>query len=272
MKKDGLQKRLLIVLLVLLGIAILAVCGVLLSYHFGYKADRDAYNDLKKTAFEAAGSADPDSSGSRQAESSINLSALREVNRYAVGWIEACNGTISGPIVSSRDDDYYLNHRFDKKEARCGTFFADRFTSPAFKGPLTIIYGHNMQDGSMFHELLRYKKEEYLRENGTFTIYTENGPEEYKIFSVFYADYYDIPWIADRCEKGSPSEGQCLDYNSRGGLGMADYLKTVSERSLIKIDADYAGHEHEAKIALLCTCEYTDANNRFLVYGIHLSA
>lgn len=263
MKKDGLQKRLLTVLLVLLGIAILAVSAVLLSYHFGYKADRDAYNDLKKTAFEADEPANQDSS--------INLSALREVNEDAVGWIEACNGTISGPIVSSEDDDYYLNHRFDKREARCGTFFADRFTSPAFMGPLTIIYGHNMQDGSMFHELLRYKKEDYLKENNTFTIYTENGPEEYKIFSVFYADYYDIPWIADRCKKGSPGEGQSLDYNSRGGLGMADYLKIVSRRSLINIDADYAGHEHEAKIALLCTCEYTDVNNRFLVYGIHLS-
>ena len=259
MKDKSLNKiRLLIIALVLLGIGILTVSVILLRYRAGYKADSDAYKSIEKKALDSD-------------TGKFDLDSLKSINEDAVAWLWACNGLISGPVVSSTDDDYYLHHRFDRQEAACGTFFADRYTSPAFKSPITIVFGHNMNDGSMFNKLLEYKNESYLKENDSFTVFTEKGAEKYKIFSVFFSDYYDIPWIAERCKPGSANEGVCLNYRSRGGLGMKDFLERVSERSLFKVDiSDVSGLEHEAKVVVLCTCENIDADKRFVVYGVHI--
>ncbi len=259
MKNKGIRTRLLVCALVLLFIAIVVVSVVLVRYRLAYKADSDMYTELKTASFNAD-------------ERKVDIEGLRKINPDTAGWLEACDGKVSGPVVSSKDDEYYLNHRFDKAEAGSGTFFADRFTDPPFKSPITIIYGHNMKDGSMFHELTEYKNASFLADHDSFTIYTEKGPEKYRIFSVFYADYYDIPWIAERCRPGSDRVAESLNYKSQGGLEMADFIKTVQKRSLHPVDiSEYEGLENEAKLAVLCTCEYSDANNRFLVYGIHIS-
>lgn len=268
MKNNKLLIRIITGLIVLLGIAVITLGVVLIVYRAGYKADRDAYKSLESKVFDRG-----DKEGSSSA-SKFNLDALRSVNSDASGWLEACGGKISGPVVSSTDDNYYLDHRFDKEKAYCGTFFADMYTTPAFKGPITIVYGHNMNDGSMFHELVSYRNKDYLAGHETFTLYTDRGPEEYRIFSVIVSDYNQIPWIADRRTDNTDGKDSCLNYNGRGGLGMADFLSLVESRSIVETNVEgLKENAAEARVVALCTCEVTGTitEKRLVVYGVHFS-
>ena len=52
-----------------------------------------------------------------------------------------------------------------------------------FSDLYNIIYGHNMNNGSMFGSLKKYKDEGFWKKNQYFTVYTESTAYRYQIFS-----------------------------------------------------------------------------------------
>jgi len=115
-------------------------------------------------------------------ESYINWEQLNTINNDIVAWIEIENTNINYPIL--RDNNlYYINHSYDKKYSKSGSIFTTN--AEFFEDDETIIYGHNMKNGTMFSELGKYLNKDFLDAHDIIKIYTPSGDYECKIFSVY---------------------------------------------------------------------------------------
>ncbi|MBS5571366.1 MAG: class B sortase [Clostridiales bacterium] len=116
------------------------------------------------------------------------VQALKEKNEDFVCWLYIPDTTISYNVMQAEDNEYYLHTTIDHKYASSGSLFLDfRNNAETLEGH-TIIYGHNMQDGSMFGNLLKYYNgtdDTYLREHPYLYTYAENGVGIWQIFSVY---------------------------------------------------------------------------------------
>lgn len=115
----------------------------------------------------------------------IDLNALREVNSDVVGWIGIPDTDISYPILQCGDNSYYLNHTWKKEYSSVGGIFLDYRHSADLSGFHTLIYGHNMRNGSMFGGLKRYNNFEYWQTHPGIYIVDDLGIHFYHIFAAY---------------------------------------------------------------------------------------
>ena len=77
----------------------------------------------------------------------------------------------------------YLTRTFEANDNKLGTLFVDKDNTGTFTDRNTIIYGHNMKNGTMFAQLLKYKEQDFFEKYPYFSIYTPDGKEsKYQIF------------------------------------------------------------------------------------------
>lgn len=113
------------------------------------------------------------------------LNALRIQNPDLVGWIIVDGTNISYPVVQAKNNDYYLDRGFDGKYSGSGAIFMDyRNHVKLSYNQNTVIYGHNMNSGAMFHQLSKFFNKSFFKENGTVRILTDDGVYVYEIYSV----------------------------------------------------------------------------------------
>ena len=117
----------------------------------------------------------------------INLEALREVNPDVIGWILIPDTKINYPILQGSDNDYYLKHTWDGKRYAVGSIFMEHLNHSDFTDFNTIIYGHNMNDGSMFAGIREYRNLEYWEKHPYIYIRNDQGSYRYEIFSSYLA-------------------------------------------------------------------------------------
>lgn len=122
----------------------------------------------------------------------IDLAALKEINPETAGWIEIPDTIISYPFVHTNNNDYYLSHTFSNQENSAGSIFMEAANSPDFNDFHTILYGHNMKNGSMFAALRDYSGPDFYENHPYIYIDLENGTHCYEIFSCHEADTADI--------------------------------------------------------------------------------
>ncbi len=88
-----------------------------------------------------------------ESEIKIDFPKLKQDNADVVGWLTIENTKIDYPVVQAKDNSYYLNHSFLKKENEAGSIFLDYRNDLENIKKNTIIYGHARVDGSMFGSL-----------------------------------------------------------------------------------------------------------------------
>lgn len=115
-------------------------------------------------------------------ENNINWEELNKINNDIVAWIEIENTNINYPILKD-NNLYYMNHSYDKKYNKNGSIFTTN--EEPFEDCETLIYGHNMKNSTMFSELGKYLKKDFLDAHDIIKIYTPSGDYECKIFSVY---------------------------------------------------------------------------------------
>lgn len=118
----------------------------------------------------------------------INLDALRQVNPHVVGWIRIPGTGIDFPVVQGEDNAFYLDHSWDKSPNQYGSIFLECMNDPKMEEFNTIIYGHRMNDGSMFAPLLDYAREDFLRAHPYIYLVTDAAVLRYQVFSSYTAD------------------------------------------------------------------------------------
>lgn len=175
----------------------------------GYSSGDKEYKDLQQyvrsepeTPEQASSSSDNTSDDAAEEateaasskEERIDFASLKEINEEAVGWIEIPGTEISYPVVHTTDNLYYLTHTFRRQENKSGAIFVETSNAGDFSDLHTIVYGHNMKNGSMFAGLKNYGKKNYYEAHPYIYLDQEDGTHCYQIFSCHEADITDISY------------------------------------------------------------------------------
>lgn len=108
---------------------------------------------------------------------------LKKINPDYLFWLAIPGTSINYPVVRSPRPGYYLNHTFGGTENPSGCLFIQEDT-PAPGNGNTVIFGHNMKDGTMFSDLKKYKDEEYYKNHAIFYVYDKESWHKAEIFSI----------------------------------------------------------------------------------------
>lgn len=108
-------------------------------------------------------------------------------NNDIVGFIEIPNTNISYPVVQSGNNVFYLYHDLNRNPSRAGSIFLD-YENNIYElaDDNTIIYGHNMRDGSMFHNIRHFHNESFFRDHTYILLDTPYRQTVWDIFAFFH--------------------------------------------------------------------------------------
>lgn len=246
-----------IVLTLALIVAVAVFCFAaynLFHIYTEYKKGTDEYNHIEQMAVtERAPESTEEASDTEQGPQppfDVDFAALQGVNPDVVGWIyiEALDG-ISYPVVQGADNEEYLHTTYEKNYNFAGTIFIDYENSRDFTDCNTLVYGHNMKNGSMFGRLKNFSEDQTTYEKSKyFWIFTPEKDYRYEIISAYTtgvnSDTYTL-------FKGPGDEFQ-------------EYLDTIKGYSEIKTDDTELTIKD--RIVTLSTCTGNDAT-RYVVQG-----
>lgn len=117
---------------------------------------------------------------------------LKQINPDIYGWIKISDSEVDYPIVRGDDNAYYLDHAYTGEYMIVGSIFADYRTNDRILNNFnTILYGHNMENGSMFHVVELMTEDEELFNNARIEICTPDGIYTYAPISVYETNAYD---------------------------------------------------------------------------------
>lgn len=124
----------------------------------------------------------------------IDFTELKQKNEDIVGWLRIRAHGISYPVMQGEDNDFYLHRTFEKEDNFAGCIFVNCDNSGNFTDQNTIIYGHNMKDGSMFGKLKKFREEGVFDKSKYFWMFTPDLIYEYRIFSATVVDKTGITY------------------------------------------------------------------------------
>ena len=175
--------------------------------------------------------------------------ALYEQNEDIVGWISIEGTAVNYPVMQSVDrPDFYLKHGFDRQYSRYGVPYLDEACATDLSNNL-VIYGHNMKNGTMFHDLLNYTSEQFRAEHPVICFDTLSRKGEYQVVLVFRFD--------------TDNETFCYnEYTDMNEEEFVEFMEQCRQRQLYDtgISVSYGD-----ELLTLSTCEYTYKNGRFVV-------
>ena len=177
-----------------------------------------------------------------------------EQNNALAGWLRIDGTKIVYPVIQTPEDPHkYLRKDFNGKFSMDGTLFIDGSCSIFPESDNIIIYGHNMKKGTMFHDLMNYKKQSYWEEHPTIYYSTLYEEREYEIIAAFYDRVY---YTHEKVFKFY----QFIDYETEAEFKDAMlYYKTnsVYDTGVEPVFGD--------RLLTLVTCSYHEKYGRFVV-------
>ena len=186
----------------------------------------------------------------------LQVKQLQEQNPDIVGWIEIENTNINYPVLQGTDNRYYMTHNYKKEKSKNGSIFLDANYNWNIPSNNLLIYGHNLGNGMMFQELLKYEKESFYQEHPVIRFTTAKEDAEYEIISVFKSRVY------------YKSEKNVFRYyyfiNSESEEEYNQFVRNAKNASLYPIDATAS---YGDQLITLSTCSYYVQDGRFAVVG-----
>jgi SrtB family sortase len=183
---------------------------------------------------------------------SADFAALQRINPDVVGWLISEGTPIDYPVVKGGDNERYLRALYDGTDGKYGTPFLDFESASDFTDRNSIIYGHNLLDGSMFSCLTEYQDQEYFNEHPTMLLLVPDGAYRVEVFSVF---------VAPPAEAGAETSPWRQVWDT--DRDFTAWLAYVKARSLIYSDVAPTAKD---KVLTLCTCIH-QGRERILVMG-----
>ena len=199
---------------------------------------------------ETEGEAETDRKDSNVVLPSVDFDALQENGPDIIGWLTLPDTVINYPVTQTDDNEYYLHHLYDGTYNKVGCLFADYENRADFSDRNTIIYGHNMRDGSMFAALNEYDEQSYFDTHKQMYLVTPEGGYLCEVFTAF---------VAKPSESGSDTSPWRMEWKDDGAY--TTWLTAMAERSVVETDVTMTSSD---KVLTLSTCTPGGAS-RFIV-------
>ena len=169
-------------------------------------------------------------------EDTIDFNSLKEKNSDTVAWIKVEGTDIDYPVVQASNNEYYLNHSFDKSSNGAGWIFADYKNKIDGTDDNIVVFGHNRRDGSMFSSLKNVLTAKWYNDenNRMITFITEQENISYEVFSVYQIENEDYYIKTEFTEKS-----------------FLNFLQTIKRRSIKNFGVDV---DKTDSILTLSTC------------------
>ena len=239
---------------------LLAACSsFMLVQEIGeYRESAEAYDGLADLVEMPQQEEKPDTTEETSGEDdsvvlpSVEFELLQEDGPDIIAWLTLPDTAVNYPVTQAEDNDYYLRHLYDGTYNKAGCLFADYENKKDFSDRNTIIYGHNMRDGSMFASLNEYKEQSYYDSHPQMYLVTPDGGYLCDIFAAFEAKPK---------ESGSDTSPWRMEWKDDGAY--TTWLSAMADRSVVETDVTVTSSD---KVLTLSTCTPGGAS-RFIVMG-----
>lgn len=167
-----------------------------------------------------------------------NYASLKAKNEDYVFWVSVDNTNINYPVVQTTNNSTYLKTGFNKKKSNSGTIFMDTLNN-FMTDKNVVLYGHNMNNKTMFNNLNKFKEKSFFNKNNKIRIKNTNNGKvyTYEVFSVYHSD-------------------NNFDYNTvvfNENYTFEKYLEDIKARSMYKNNVEVTPRD---RIITLSTCSY----------------
>ena len=191
------------------------------------------------------------------AESSAILPQYQELytqNNDLADWLKIEGTHIDYPVIYTTDDtEFYLRHAFNGNSSDLGVPFIGYHCTSEPQSSNLIIYGHNVNNGAMFHDLLQYAQQDFYLAHPFIRFDTLKETAQYEIVAAFYAQIY-------------PNDRKNVFRYYHTDLSYPDLFSEFSEHlaqaSLFDtgININYG-----EQLLTISTCSYHTDNGRFVI-------
>ncbi|MCC8044264.1 MAG: class B sortase [Clostridiales bacterium] len=178
----------------------------------------------------------------------VDWDSLADTYEDCIAWIHIPAVEISYPVMQSEDNDYYLHRAPDDSYLYAGSIFMDYQNHADLEDYNTVIYGHNMRDGSMFAKLKKFRDSETMVLCPYIWIYTPDGDFLYRIFSVHSVD--------------AVGDAYTISFEDYGSY--AEWFDEMTGESEIDTEVTSSGID---RVVTLSTCNGNSAT-RLVVQGV----
>ena len=177
--------------------------------------------------------------------------AVYEQNSDFVGWISIEGTNIDYPVMQTIDEpNYYLKRSFEKQYSDYGVPYVQENCDLGLSDNC-VIYGHHMNNGSMFADLCKYESEDFYKAHQTIRFDTLSGFGEYEIVAIFKTVAY--------------SEQGFKYYHFVDAESAADFDAYITECKALALYDTGITAEYGDRLITLSTCEYSRQNGRMVV-------
>ena len=177
----------------------------------------------------------------------INFDSLHKISGDAVAWLYSPGTKLNYVIAQADDNDYYLHRLLDGTTASGGTLFMDCRNNSDFTDWNTLVYGHNMKNGTMFAELVNYRDPAYYEEHPVMYLYLPGKRYRLELIAGYTTTVDDMIFSVPATSK---ERDEILDHASR----VSSFISGITVNA-------------KDKLVTLSTCSYAYDDARYVVIG-----
>ena len=180
---------------------------------------------------------------------SVNLNELKNINKDTVGFISVAGTNINYPVVQANDNKYYLEHSFQKKYNGAGWVFMDYRNHPSVSDRNTVIYGHALNNDTIFGSLKNILNTSWVNDKNNYIIkyVSEHETMLFQVFAVFTI----------------PKESYYIQTSFSSDTEYKEWLDTMIGRS--KFNFNTTVDENDSILTLSTCKKYTDGKERVVM-------
>lgn len=240
---------------ILIGIA--GICALALLWLFVFQPELTRYEAKSlKDAFEQSGLGasstgavlhSPPEIGDSQL---LDFTSLQTCHPDIKAWLAIRDTPIDYPVLQSSiaDPEHYLRRNYTGEYRVAGSLFLQ--ADCTLDGQCLVIYGHNMNDGTMFGTLPMYTNPVFFREHSQIVLQTPDGTRVYRVAAVLETDVNRVPFNR---------------ANFFSDVDFLGYVQCIRDEAMISADSVIST---DSQLLVLVTCSYTWANARYVVVAV----
>lgn len=180
---------------------------------------------------------------------SLSFEELRKLNPDVCAWITVDDTHIDYPVVQGEDDMEYINKDVKGDFAFSGAIFLASQNQRDFSDSYNLLYGHHMDGGGMFGDVVEFQEKDYFDGRKTGTLYLPGKAIPITLFACVSTDALDsVVYNPDAQPAGD----------------VTTLLKHIQDTA---VQYREIGVTAKDQIIGLSTCSETVTNGRVVLFG-----